>query len=97
MKKDFVALSKPLVIIAIFVWMGTATLGTVFLPGETGEIREMFAFSQIIPILVAAFYFGQAGGLLAAFAASLVSGSLVIAKMDDIDSIFFQRSMFKVI
>ncbi|MBN8658715.1 MAG: HD domain-containing protein [Anaerolineae bacterium] len=96
-KKDFVALSKPLVIIAIFVWMGTAALGTVFLPGETGEIREMFAFSQIIPILVAAFYFGQAGGLLAAFAASLVSGSLVIANIEEIDSIFVQRVMFQII
>lgn len=96
-KKNLAELSKPLIIIGIFVWMGIAALGTVYLPGETGEIREMFAFSQIIPILVAAFYFGQAGGLLAAFAASLVSGSLVIANIEEIDSIFVQRVMFQII
>ncbi|HNO94737.1 MAG TPA: HD domain-containing phosphohydrolase [Anaerolineales bacterium] len=89
--------SKSLIVIAVLIWLAIAALGTIFLPGETGEIREMFAFSQIIPILVAAFYFGQAGGLLAAFAASLVSGSLVIANIDDIDSIFVQRVMFQII
>jgi len=96
-KKSFIEFSKPLVVIGILVWLGFAALGVMFMPEETGEIREMFAFSQIIPILVAAFYFGQAGGLLTAFLASMVSGSLVIANIEDIDSIFVQRVMFQII
>lgn len=96
-KTKFIEISKPFIVIAILIWLAIAALGTILLPGETGEMREMFAFSQIIPILVAAFYFGQAGGLLAAFAASLVSGSLVIANIDEIDSIFVQRVMFQII
>lgn len=96
-KTKFVEVSRSFIVIAILIWLAIAALGTIFLPGETGEIREMFAFSQIIPILVAAFYFGQTGGLLAAFAASVVSGSLVIANIDNIDSIFVQRVMFQII
>lgn len=96
-KSDLVRFSKTIVVIGILIWLAIAALGAIFLPGETGEMREMFAFSQIIPILVAAFYFGQTGGLLVAFAASLVSGALVIMNMEKIDTIFVQRIMFQII
>lgn len=96
-KSDLVRISKAVIVVGILVWLAIAALGAIYLPGETGEIREMFAFSQIIPILVAAFYFGQTGGLLTAFAASLVSGTLVITNMEKIDTIFVQRIMFQII
>jgi HD-GYP domain-containing protein (c-di-GMP phosphodiesterase class II) len=90
-------ITKIIAIVFIAAWLGVAALGAMFLPGLSGEVREMFAFSQIIPILVGAFYFGQAGGLLVAFAASLVSGSLVIFNISEIDSIFVRRIMFQII
>ncbi|MFT3893495.1 MAG: HD domain-containing phosphohydrolase [Anaerolineales bacterium] len=90
-------ITKIIAIVFIAVWLGVAALGAMFLPGFPREMREMFAFSQIIPILVGAFYFGQAGGLLVAFAASLVSGSLVIFNISEIDSIFVRRIMFQII
>ncbi|MFN8383310.1 MAG: HD domain-containing phosphohydrolase [Anaerolineales bacterium] len=96
-KKNSIDLSQTFIILAILIWLCVAALGVIFIPGETGEIREMFAYSQIVPILVAAFYFGQAGGLLAAFAASLVSGSLVVTNMENINTIFVQRVMFEII
>lgn len=96
-KKKPLDLTKTFVIVGVLAWLGVAAVGVLFIPGERGEIREMFAYSQIIPILVAAFYFGQTGGLLAAFAASLVSGSLVIANIESINSIFVQRVMFEII
>jgi response regulator RpfG family c-di-GMP phosphodiesterase len=96
-KKHFTGFSTTFVVVFILIWLFVASLGVMFLPGGMGEIREMFAFSQIIPILVAAFYFGQAGGLLVAFLASLVSGTLVIANMGQINSIFVQRIMFQII
>lgn len=96
-KKNFAEVSRTFAVFFILIWLLGAFLGTVYLPAELEEIREMFAFSQIIPILVAAFYFGQAGGLLTAFVASLVSGSLVISNMENIDSISVQRIMFQII
>ena len=90
-------LSKTAAVAGILAWLGVAAVGVGFIPGVTGEMREMFAFSQIVPILVAAFYFGQAGGLLTAFAASLVSGWLVISNMEVINTIFVQRIMFQII
>jgi HD-GYP domain-containing protein (c-di-GMP phosphodiesterase class II) len=89
--------SKIIAIVFILVWLGIAVLGTMLLPGLSGEVREMFAFSQIIPILVGAFYFGQAGGLLVAFAGSLISGSLVILNISDVNSFFVRRIMFQII
>jgi response regulator RpfG family c-di-GMP phosphodiesterase len=86
-----------LIISGILIWLGVAALGVIFVPTSSGEVREMFAYSQIIPILVAAFFFGQTGGLLAAFAASLVSGSLIITNIENINSIFIQRVMFQII
>jgi HD-GYP domain-containing protein (c-di-GMP phosphodiesterase class II) len=96
-KDDHSRSSKIAAIAFIVVWLSIASLGAMFLPGSSEEVREMFAFSQIIPILVSAFYFGQAGGLLVAFAASLVSGSLVILNISDINSIFVRRIMFQII
>lgn len=90
-------LSKTFIISGIIIWLGAAALGVGLVPSSLGEIREMFSFSQIIPILVAAFFFGQTGGLLAALAASIVSGSLVIANIENINSIFIQRIMFQII
>src|SRR5262249_37571234 len=83
--------------IFITLWLGFAALAVLFLPGFSREVREMFAFSQIIPILVGAFFFGQAGGLLVAFASSLVSGSLVIMNITEVDSLFVRRIMFQII
>ena len=74
MVRPRITASSTVAIIVIAVWISVAALGTFLLPTPTSELREMFAFSQIIPILVGAFYFGQAGGLLVAFVASLVSG-----------------------
>lgn len=82
--------------IAIVAWISTAALGVLLLPLPS-EIHEMFAFSQIIPILISSFYFGQSGGLLVAFVASLVSGSLIIFNVDAVNSIFVQRIMFQII
>ncbi len=97
MKRPRVSLSRAAAIGLIVVWIGVAALGVLFLPAPTGELREMIAFSQIIPILIGAFYFGQAGGLLIAFVASLVSGSLVIRNIEAVNSIFVQRVMFQII
>jgi response regulator RpfG family c-di-GMP phosphodiesterase len=96
-KKTGISISKTFIIIGILVWLGTAALAVIFVPVSSGEVREMFAYSQIIPILVAAFFFGQAGGLLAALAASLVSGTLIIANIENINTIFIQRVMFQII
>ncbi len=96
-KKRFIELSKTVTVIGVAIWLSLAALGVIFLPVDAGEAREMFALSQIIPILAAAFYFGQAGGLLTAFAASLVSGWLVITNIDSIDTLFVQRIMFQII
>ncbi len=90
-------LSRTLAVIVIAAWISVAALGTILLPTPTGELREMFAFSQIIPILIGAFYFGQTGGLLVALAASLVSGSLIIFNIDEVNTIFVQRVMFQII
>lgn len=89
--------TRVIAIVFIAAWLGVAAVGTLYLPGSSGEVHEMFAFSQIIPILVGAFYFGQAGGLLVALVASLVSGSLVILNISDINSIFVRRIMFQII
>jgi response regulator RpfG family c-di-GMP phosphodiesterase len=97
MVRPRITASSTVAIIVIAAWISVAALGTFLLPTPTSELREMFAFSQIIPILVGAFYFGQAGGLLVAFAASLVSGSLVILNMNEIDTLFVQRVMFQII
>lgn len=90
------ALSKTAAIGLISLWIAAATLGVLVVPGLSGELREMIAYSQILPILISAFYFGQAGGLLVAFAASLVSGSLVIQNMAAVNTIFVQRIMFQI-
>ena len=96
-KKNPVNLSKVFIILGMLAWFGIVAVAVMFMPVELGEMREMFAYSQIFPILISAFYFGQAGGLLAAFAASLVSGSIVIANIESINSIFVQRVMFEII
>lgn len=96
-KRPRVSLSRAAAIGLIAVWIGVAALGVLFLPAPTGELREMIAFSQIIPILIGAFYFGQAGGLLIAFVASVVSGSLVIRNIEAVNTIFVQRVMFQII
>lgn len=96
-KKPGFSISKTFIIIGILIWLGIAVLGVIFVPASSGEVREMFAYSQIIPILVAAFFFGQAGGLLTALAASFVSGTLVITNIENINSIFIQRVMFQII
>lgn len=90
-------ISRIVAISLIVLWLGFAALAVLLLPGLSREGREMFAFSQIVPILVGAFYFGQSGGLLVAFAASLVSGALVIINISDIDSLFVRRVMFQII
>lgn len=90
------ALSRTAAIGLISLWIAAATLGVLVVPGLSGELREMIAYSQILPILISAFYFGQAGGLLVAFAASLVSGSLVIQNMTAVNTIFVQRIMFQI-
>lgn len=89
--------SKIIAIVVITAWISVAALGTILLPIPAGELREMFAFSQIIPILISAFYFGQTGGLLVAFAASLVSGSLIIFNREAVNTLSIQRVMFQII
>jgi putative methionine-R-sulfoxide reductase with GAF domain len=88
---------KLFVVTGISLWVGAVGFEAIIIRGVSEEMREMLAYSQIIPILIAAFYFGQLGGLLVAFAASLVSGSLIIANLEDINSIFVQRVMFQII
>jgi response regulator RpfG family c-di-GMP phosphodiesterase len=91
------SIPKILAVVIISAWLGIAALGTIFLQTSEGDLHEMFAFSQIIPILISSFYFGQAGGLLVAFLASLVSGSLVIINIEKINTLFIQRIMFQII
>lgn len=90
------SLSRAAAVTLIILWVAVAALGATFVPGITQDGREMIAYSQIIPILIAAFYFGQAGGLLVAFVASLVSGSLVIRHIDAINTLAIQRVMFQI-
>jgi len=96
-KKSQFELPKTFIILGVLAWFCIVAATVMFMPGDLGEMREMFAYSQIFPILISAFYFGQAGGLLAAFAASLVSGSIVITNIESINSIFVQRVMFEII
>jgi response regulator RpfG family c-di-GMP phosphodiesterase len=96
-KKSGFIISKAFIISGILIWLGIAALSVIIIPTSSSDIREMVAYSQIIPILVGAFFFGQAGGLLAALAASMVSGSLIITNIENINSIFIQRVMFQII
>jgi response regulator RpfG family c-di-GMP phosphodiesterase len=89
--------SRAGAVLVIVAWLAVAALGAVIVPAESAEVREMFAFSQIMPILIGAFYFGQAGGLLVAFLASLVSGALVVLNGAAVDSLAMQRVMFHII
>ncbi len=92
-----VALPRAAAIGLIATWIGAAALAVLVVPGLPDDVREMVAFSQVIPILVGAFYFGQSGGLLIAFAASLVSGSLVIRNIESVNTVSVQRVMFQII
>lgn len=96
-KRAWTVVPRTIATVIIAAWISIAALGTFLLPTPSSELREMFAFSQIIPILVGAFYFGQAGGLLVAFAASLISGSLIILNSAEVNTIFVQRVMFQII
>jgi signal transduction histidine kinase/CheY-like chemotaxis protein len=90
---------KPLIealkIGVIFAWLMVAGGGFVFHSNE--QAKEMFAYSFIIPILMASFFYGQPGGLLVALASSLISGSLAIGQPDLLYSPVVQRVLFQVI
>ncbi len=97
MKRGKQKVSKIITLLIIFVWIGVAALGTLFLPASSDDLHEMFAFSQIVPILIASFYFGRIGGLLVALIASLVSGTLIIHNIGTVNTIFVERIMFQII
>lgn len=91
------SLPKAAAVLVIGAWLAIAALGAVIVPGISAEVREVLAFSQIMPILIGAFYFGQAGGLLVAFLASLVSGALVVLNGEAVESLAMRRAMFHII
>ncbi|HRF50808.1 MAG TPA: HD domain-containing phosphohydrolase [Anaerolineales bacterium] len=95
-KQPRLAAAQAATIALVAAWIGLTALGVFLVPGLSGEAREMIAFSQVVPILLAAAYFGQSGGLLAAFAASMVTGSLVVRNIDAVNTVFVQRVMFQI-
>ena len=90
-------LLRYLVIVGLVVWVLAAGAGVLLNSDQPGEVREMFAYSFIVPILVASFSFGQAGGLLVALVASVVSGSQIILNVDLIQTPLVQRLMFQIV
>ena len=52
------------VIAGVAIWILAAGFGVLANSSQVSDAREMFAYSFIVPILVAAFFFGQVGGLL---------------------------------
>ena len=88
---------QNLIVAGIVLWCLAAAAGVWWNASQPGETREMFIYSLIIPILVAAFFFGQVGGLLVALAASIISGSLIITYAGQVDTPFVQRLMFQIL
>ncbi|HNT24315.1 MAG TPA: HD domain-containing phosphohydrolase [Anaerolineales bacterium] len=85
------------VIAGVAIWILAAGFGVLANSSQVSDAREMFAYSFIVPILVAAFFFGQVGGLLVALIASLVSGSLIITDVNLVQTPFVQRLMFQIV
>ncbi|MEW5773540.1 MAG: PAS domain S-box protein [Thermodesulfobacteriota bacterium] len=61
----------------VAAWLVLAGAGFL-LAAEQEHVQFFFGLSLIFPVLLASFHFGRAGGLMAALAASLACGSVVL-------------------
>ncbi|MEA2101057.1 MAG: PAS domain S-box protein [Thermodesulfobacteriota bacterium] len=81
----------------ICIWFGVAGAAVLLFQDLAVHLKEMFAYSFIIPVLVASFYYGRLGGLSVALLSSLVCGSMAIGNPDDLESPLVQRILFQII
>lgn len=84
-------------IVIILVWMFVASVGVLWNRNRPGDWEEMYAYSFIIPILLASFLYGRITGLLLALTSSLVCSSLAIGQSELLNSPIVQRVLFQII
>ncbi len=61
----------------VAVWLALASAGSL-LAGRQEHVQLFFGLSLIFPVLLASFFFGRTGGLLAALVASLACAPLIL-------------------
>ena len=82
--------------VLVAVWLVLA--GGGFLLAERQEHIQLFiGLSLIFPVLLASFFFGRAGGLLAALAASLACGGHILNEGAALGSVHAVQSLILVV
>ncbi|MBA3470848.1 MAG: PAS domain S-box protein [Herpetosiphonaceae bacterium] len=83
----------------IFITAWLAGVGAVLLINHrsTATWVELLAYSFVIPILLAAFAYGRAGGLLVALIASLITGWLAFGQPEVLQSTVAQRLLAQIV
>ncbi len=85
-----------LIIGSIAVWLGLAGGGILLTRIQPSTITEILAYSLVVPILAAAFFYGRHGGQGAALIASLFSASLVVGQPMLLEVPIVQRMFFQI-
>ncbi len=82
---------------SILGWLVIVAAAVMILNDAGDGIKEMIVYSVIIPILIASFFYGRIGGLIVAFLASLIGGSLAVGEPEVLSSPVVHRVMFQIL